>query len=271
MYSRLLNLATLLGVGASLTACAADSTGPRSAAGSVSLSFSASGARTSSSSATVGATPSSLLASSSSVDALVITKAQLVLARLELQRSGATCTSATEAGDDNPTSTESCEELELDPAAIDLPVDGAVVSALNVAAPAGSYSALEAKIRPVDARRRGAAGFLSAHPELAGTSVRVEGTFNGTPFTYTGAVRAELESVFDPPLVSDATGINVTVKVDLTNWFRTSSGQLIDPATANSGGVNASLVASNIARSFSAFRDDDHNGRDDNGGNSGRD
>ena len=278
MYSRLLNLAVLLGVGASLTACAADSTGPGGAAGSVSLSFSATGARTTSSSTTLGAT-SGLLTSSSSADALVITKAQLVLARLELQRSGATFTSTTEAGDDNPSSTESCEELELDPTVIDLPVNGTIVSALNLSAPAGSYSALEGKIRPVDTRRRGAAAFLAAHPELAGTSVRVEGTFNGTPFTYTGAAHSELESRFDPPLVADATGINVTVQVDLTNWFRTASGQLVDPATANTGGANASLVAANIASSFRAFRDDDHNGRDDDsrtggddhGGNSGHD
>jgi hypothetical protein len=274
MYSRLLNLAILVGVGASLTACSADSTGPRGAAGSVSLSFAAAGARTSSSSTTLGASTSSLVTSSSSADALVITKAQLVLARLELQRSGATCTAATEAGDDNPSSTESCEELELAPTVIDLAVNGSIVDALNLSAPAGSYSALEAKIRPVDARRRGAAAFLAAHPDLAGASVRVEGTFNGTPFTYTGATRAELESRFDPPLVSSATGINVTVKVDLTNWFRAASGELVDPATANSGGVNASLVAGNIARSFSAFRDDDHNGRDDDarqGGNEGGD
>jgi hypothetical protein len=45
---------------------------------------------------------------------------------------------------------------------------------------------------------------------------------------------------------------------------------LIDPATANSGGANAELVSSNIARSFVAFRDDDRDGRDDDGEGSGR-
>ena len=72
------------------------------------------------------------------------------------------------------------------------------------------------------------------------------------------------------PLVADSTGANITIKVDLTNWFRTSSGTLIDPATANAGGTNAALVSSNIARSFKAFRDDDHDGRDDHGGDDGR-
>jgi hypothetical protein len=268
MHSRLLTLAGISALGASLAACAADSTGPNSSAGSVSLSFSATGASSTSSTLSAG-TVSNALAGGSTVDALVITKAQLVLARLELQRAGATCTSETEAGDDNPTSTESCAELELAPTVIDLPVNGSVVSALSVAVPAGSYSALEAKIRPVEARRRGASAFLAAHPELANASVRVEGTFNGTAFTYTGSPRAELESLFDPPLVADASGINVTVKVDLTNWFKTSSGALVDPATANAGGSNAALVSANISRSFKAFRDDDHNGRDDHGGQGG--
>lgn len=270
MHPRPLNLAAALGMSLTLGACAADLTGAASGPGSVSLSFAATGARTTSTPSTLGSATGGLLASSSSSsDALVITKAQLVLARLELQRAGATCTSETEAGDDNPSSTDSCQELELAPSVIDLALDGTVVNALNLAAPAGTYSALEAKIRPVEARRNGAAQFLTAHPELANSSVHVEGTFNGQPFTYSGTARAELETAFNPPLVSDATGISVTVKVDLTNWFRTSAGALIDPSTANAGGVNASQVASNIARSFVAFRDDDHNGRDDDGGRDG--
>ena len=266
MPSRLLTLAGISALGANLVACAADSTGPNAAAaGSVSLSFSATGASSMSSSSSLsGGTVSSTLVGSSSVDVLVLNKAQLVLAELELKRAGGVCESYTEAGD-NSSSTDSCEELELAPTVIDLPVNGNVISALSVSVPAGSYSALEAKITPADPGRPGAAAMLAAHPELTGASVRVEGTFNGRAFTYTGATRAQLESRFDPPLVADGSGINVTVKVDLTTWFRTSSGTLVDPATANAGGSNSELVATNIARSFVAFRDDDHDGCDDRG------
>src|SRR3954470_5585089 len=144
MHSRLLTLAGISALGASLVACAGDSTGPNGAAGSVSLSFSATGASTTASRTSLGtATLSNALVGSSSVDALVITKAQLVLARLELQRAGSQCTSETEAGDDNPSSTESCAELELAPTVIDLPVNGSVVNELAVAVPAGTYTALE--------------------------------------------------------------------------------------------------------------------------------
>ncbi|HEU4721631.1 MAG TPA: hypothetical protein VFS59_09755 [Gemmatimonadaceae bacterium] len=262
MTSRLLALAGVSALGASLVACAADSTGPNaSAAGFVSLSFASVGASSTSSSTSVsGGTLSGAVAGSSSVDALVITRVQLVLAELELQRAGGTCTSG-----DASSSSDSCEELELAPTMIELPVNGNVVSAVSVPVPPGSYSAFEAKITLADTGRRGGAALIAAHPELRAASVRVEGTFNGKPFTYTGATRAQIESRFDPPLVADASGINVTVRVNLTGWFRTSSGAIIDPATANAGGPNAELVSTNIARSFVAFCDDDRDGRDDRG------
>ena len=264
MSSRLFTLAAISTFGASLVACSADSTSPNnSAAGSVSLSFSATGASTSSTSLS-GGTLSGALVGSSSTDVLVITKAQLVLAELELQRAGGSC------ADSGSSSTDSCEELELAPTMIDLPVSGNVVGALSVPVPAGSYSALEAKITLADTGRRGGAALIAAHPELRGASVRVEGTFNGQAFVYTGATRAQIESRFDPPLVADGSGINVTVTVDLTTWFKTSSGALVDPSTANAGGPNAELVSTNIARSFVAFRDDDRDGRDDDGERSGR-
>jgi hypothetical protein len=262
MSFRLFTLAAIGTFGASLAACSADSTGPNaSAAGSVSLSFSAKGASTSSASLSGGTISGALVGSS---DVLVITKAQLVLAELELQRAGGSC------ADTSSSSSDSCEELELAPTMIDLPVSGNVVGALSVQVPAGSYSALEAKITLPDTGRRGGAALIAAHPELRGASVRVEGTFNGQAFVYTGTTRAQIESRFDPPLVADGSGINVTVSVDLTNWFKTSSGALVNPSTANAGGANAELVSSNIARSFVAFRDDDRDGRDDDGERSGR-
>jgi hypothetical protein len=199
----------------------------------------------------------------------VITKAQVVLARLELQRAGATCTSTESAGDDDARDS-TCAELELAPSIVSLLVNGGVTQVLNSAVPTGSYSAFEAKIRVVEAKKSASIAFLVAHPEMAGASIRVEGTFNGKAFTYAGAPRAELEGLFNPALVADSSGANITINVDLTNWFRTAGGTLVDPATANAGGANAALVASNIARSFKAFRDDDHDGRDDRGSDSGR-
>ena len=259
----------LVVIASALTACSSDSTNPGNTPGAVSLSFATTGSTTTS--ASVAPSSSSVLALAAAADSLVITKAQVVLARLELQRSGATCTSTEVAGDDDTADSSSCAELELAPSIVNLSVNGSVTQALNSSIPSGTYTAFEAKIRAVEAKRTASTAFLAAHPEMVGASVRVEGTFNGKAFTYIGAPKAELEGLFNPPLVADSTGANITINVDLATWFRTSSGTLLDPATANAGGTNAELVSSNIARSFKAFRDDDHDGHDDHGSDAGRD
>ncbi|MDQ2665726.1 MAG: hypothetical protein M3Z05_06920 [Gemmatimonadota bacterium] len=266
MRTNYLVSAGALALAAALSACSSDSTSPGSATpGTVALSFATTGASTTSRS--IGTPGAGVFALTAATDSLVITKAQVVLARLELQRAGATCASTETAGDDEKQDDNSCAELELAPSIVNLSVNGGVTQALNSTIPTGTYSAFEAKIRVVEARKTASTAFLTAHPEMAGASVRVEGTFNGKAFTYTGAPKAEIEGLFNPALVADSTGANITINVDLTNWFRTSGGSLVDPATANAGGANATLVSSNIARSFKAFRDDDRDGRDDRGSN----
>jgi hypothetical protein len=213
---------------------------------------------------TTGASLSRSAELTASADALVINKVQLVVSRVELVPVGAVCTSEAVAGDDDDDS--ECAELELAPSVLDLPVDGTVASKLAVTVPAGAYTAFEAKIRPVRAdgsHGRGSAAFLAANPTFGNVSVRVEGTFNGTPFTYTGAPDFGLETRFDPPLTVDAAPLNLTIHVDLASWFRSSTGATIDPSTANAGGANAGVVSDNIRRSFRGFRDDDRNGHDD--------
>ena len=243
-------------------AACSESTGP-SASVPVTLSLSAKSATGASFSRSADVTATS----STTADALVITKAQLVLARVELVRAGATCTSEAASGDDDAAEHEDCEELELAPSLVDLPVNGTVVNALSVTVPEGSYSALEAKLRPITAGSsgRGSAAFLAAHPELNGVSVLVEGTFNGTAFTFKSPVSTGIARSFSPPLSVTSAPLGLTMNADLATWFRNSSGALIDPRTANAGGANAQLVADNIKRSFRAFRDDDHDGRDDDG------
>jgi hypothetical protein len=48
--------------------------------------------------------------------------------------------------------------------------------------------------------------------------------------------------------------------VDVSTWFRSATGALIDPATANKGGLNESEVTENIKDSFKAFEDEDRDG-----------
>lgn len=240
-----------LGLAFSAAACG-DPTGSRAHA--VSLSFSTAAP------ATVAASLALPLradvSASSGGNTLVVSKAQLVLSRIELAGSAeATCAGTGHEGE--------CDEMKLGPVLVDLPLAGGVASAISAAVPAGSYAELEAKIDAVRDGEEGAAAFLAAHPELRGVSVRVEGTYNGQPFVYTGSGEASLELAFSPPVTVGASGVNLTVHVDVAGWFTDGSGNVIDPATAGAGGANASLVEGNIHRSFHAFEDDDRDGRDD--------
>ncbi|HCU10735.1 MAG TPA: hypothetical protein DGB72_01250, partial [Gemmatimonadetes bacterium] len=105
--------------------------------------------------------------------------------------------------------------------------------------------------------------FNAANPNLVGKSVRVEGTYKGTPFVFTSAVRAGLEMEFSPPLVIDATTMNATVTLDVAKWFLDGSGAVIDPNTATAGSNALQVIEDNIRRSFHAFQDNDESGVDD--------
>jgi hypothetical protein len=183
---------------------------------------------------------------------LVITKAQLVLRELELKLSeSSTCSTGTVE--------DSCEEIELGPMLIDLPVTDAVMSPISATVPAGTYREIEFDIRrpgtdPADI------AFVDAHPEFANVSIRLEGTYNGTPFVFTSELDQEVQIDFNPDVVITEANNNVTIAVDIRAWFTGAGGALIDPATANPGEPNESIVSEKIKASLRAFEDDDKNG-----------
>jgi hypothetical protein len=241
----------LLGAFVALASACGTSNSTSPNAKTVSLSFSSHAAA-----AGASAGRASFLTLGSGSDTLVITKAQIVLAKIELA-TGDTAACA------NESQGSSCDELKADPELVDIPVDASTLTPIVAAVPAGTYTAFEAKIRAVQSSDANSGSFLTAHPEFAGASVRVEGTFNGTPFVYTGSASAELELEFTPPLVVDSTGMNITVNVDISRWFVSGGGALVDPTTANAGGPNASMVDNNIHHSFEAFEDDNKDGHND--------
>ena len=95
-------------------------------------------------------------------------------------------------------------------------------------------------------------------------SIRVQGTFNGAPFTYETDLNVKQELNLSPPLMIDnATGTtNVTVRIDLDAWFRDGSGNLVNPGSGNKGGANEGLIKENIKQSMEAFEDEDRDGDD---------
>ena len=208
-------------------------------------------------------------------DELVLQKVQLVFGKLELDRSGAAdCVGEIDdenddrGGDDHDEMNGECEEVELDPLLVDVPVYDALHPVINVPLPEGTFAELEAKLRPAAERF---ISFNAANPNLAGKSVRVEGTFKGTAFVFTTAVRSRLEMEFDPPLVIDETTKNATIAIDVRKWFQNPDGSVIDPSTATPGSASLLQVENNIRRSFHAFEDDDERGEDHHEGHHGND
>lgn len=194
---------------------------------------------------------------SDGANTIVITKAQLVVRKLELKQSTATdCP-------ENESSADDCEEVKLGPMLVDLPLTAGATTEITASIPAGTYRELEFKIHKPEATAADQA-FVAANPNFANASIRVEGTFNGNSFVFTSTLTDKIELEFNPPITLDADNKNVTIKVDLSTWFKNGS-TLINPSTANPGAPNATLVTNNIRNSLKSFEDDDHNGHDDDG------
>ncbi len=187
-------------------------------------------------------------------DTLVITSAKVVLREIELEL-------ATTATCDVEPEPAGCEEVEVGPVLVDLPLTPGALKKFEVDIPPGSYGEVEFEIHKVSGGDPADAAFIQANPEFADLSMRVVGTFNGTPFVYTSDLNVDQElSLFPPVVVTDSAGASITIFVDVRTWFRDAGGALIDPATANKGGPNENAVKTNIEASFRAFEDADRDG-----------
>ncbi len=208
-------------------------------------------------------------ATSTTADDITLTKVQLVLSHIELSRIDSACVRPDTTDDDSADNVErrdDCHEIKLAPMLVDLPLTPDAKVELSAPVPAGKYRNLHARITALtaDSRQRGAADFIAAHPDFAGTSVRIEGTYKGAPFTFVSNLRSEIYIPFRPPLdLTESTTPAVTVAVDPSRWFKTQDGTTIDPTTVGLGQPNNAYIAANIRRSFRVFRDDNHDGRGD--------
>ncbi len=239
-----------------LAACSGSSSGPSSAGRSVSFQL----ATKSTPAALRGAALAGQEILTAGSDTIVVTSVQLVLRRIELERSVASpvCDSLAASNDD-------CEDIKSGPVLLDLPLGAGALRSFNVAIDTGSYSKIKFEIhRPHGGND---AAFIAANPGFDGVSVKMTGTYNGVAFSYTSDLEVEQEHTFAPPLtVTDSTGANLTLFVDLNAWFLNQSANgLIDPATALTGQPNEGEVKSNIEASLNAFEDDNHDGHDDHG------
>ncbi len=191
---------------------------------------------------------------------LVIQRTALVLREIELERQF-----DDDCDDHLPGEDDDCEEFSTGPMILELPMDGSVdhvVTINNV--PADTYDEVEFEIHKPEDDTAEDREFIRQNPDFERVSIRVEGTFNGAPFTYLTDLNEDQEYALVPPLVVDgSSAVNLTLSIDVTTWFVALDGSHVNPTSANKGGPNEDLVEDNIERSIEVFEDDDRDGDDD--------
>lgn len=254
---------TLLIIAGTLAACSADTLTTPTAPGAVTFSIAtragspAAFSRSSASFDAASAAPTSLVVVSGT-DTLQLDSVNVVFARVVLHRA-----SDTACGDDghDDAADQNCAELKTGPILVSLPLTAGAQTLFNVSAPAGTYTGMKLRTQKPNRADSGpnTQTFLAQHPEYENRSIRVVGKFRGAPFVWQGDPEAQLEQSFVPALsVTDASGLNLTAKIDVASWFTAPGGALLDPRT-----TSYPQIANNIKLSFKAFEDKNHTGNDD--------
>lgn len=242
-------------------ACSGGSVGP-AGTGRVTFQLSSSNSATGAPTFAVGA------------DVLTITKVEVVARKIRLERAAGTCpadgASAGPAassggggeGDETEHHDKECADVRLAPMLLLPPVDASAKAQFTIDLPEGSYKEIKIQIhKPTPGPRDSA--LLAAHPDIAGISIRVTGTYNGAPFTFTTPVTAEVEIELPKPLdVVAGTPTAFTLQVDLSTWFSAEGGALLNPIQPTE--QIRQRIEQNIRRSFHAFKDRDHDNHPDN-------
>ena len=191
---------------------------------------------------------------------IVIEDVQLVARKILLEQDDGECDAedeveepeAEEAGDE-------CSTVRLGPVLLDPPLDEGVDPEFTVELPAGTYDRLHIQVhKPSNAT--GDAAFIAQNPTFDGVSIRVTGTWNGVPFTFTTDLTQVFDLELEYPLLVEADGETaVTLLLDVGSWFLGAGGtSLINPSGLSQ--QDRSRVEQNIRQSFHAFEDEDGDG-----------
>jgi hypothetical protein len=192
-------------------------------------------------------------------DEIIITDVQLVARKIKLGRDEGSCPADIE---DDSEDGDECPPLRLGPLLLDPPVDDGADPTFTVDLPAGTYDELMLQIhKPTDDNED--AAFIAANPDFNGVSIRVNGTFNGTPFSFTTDLTQVVKIALDEPVEVVADGeVGLTLLLDVGSWFLDQGGAaLLDPAGLSQ--QERSIIEQNIRQSFHAFEDDDADGEDE--------
>ena len=197
-------------------------------------------------------------------DVIVISSVQLVARKIELERVDGACPASGPSGDleDEEDDSPECPDLKLGPLLLTPPLGPGAQSFFTVDVPVGTYREVKLQIHRPTSDPSDAA-FLAANPGFMGVSIKVTGTFNGAPFTFTTGLTTEVEMELSTPIeVQTAGPTDITIFMDVTGWFLAEGGSsLVSPLSLTIDGRER--INENIRRSFRAFEDEDQDGGDD--------
>ncbi len=143
---------------------------------------------------------------------------------------------------------------------LEVPVGGGVRPLMASAVAPGRYDGVRIGLHAPDPDDPLDQALLAAHPELQGASVRVEGTWDGEPFTWVRAMDELRLVTLSPAVEIWGRTANVMLRLDVASWFRDEGGALVDPGEAVGDHPSAAAVVSRIRTSFAAFEDPDADG-----------
>jgi len=198
----------------------------------------------------------------SGTDEILITKAQVVVKNVKLKATSAVCADDDDDdmdGDDE----DDCPVVTVGPYLVDVPVSGGDGGRVAVKVPEGRYSAIRLTIHKVSSSDSADRAFRRDHPDFRDISIRLAGTFNTRPFVFTHDINARLDVPLSAPITISEGGDDVTVAIDMTDWFLKPGGGLYSPAEGNVPGLVRAKIQNNIRNAFRAFRDRDRDGKDD--------
>jgi hypothetical protein len=179
-------------------------------------------------------------------DVLIVTRVQVAIRQVVIG-SGSSVDCAAAPSD------EQCRVLVSRSQLVDLPLGAGAEQRLSLDVPTGAYSQLALEVVP--------------SAELDGRSIRIEGYYNGTPFTY--ETDLEMKRAMLLPRILEVGrqqgfATNMTVSAPVTSWFRSAStGALVNPQLLVRGSARDAAMRANITASLSAFEDRDRDGMAD--------
>ncbi len=142
---------------------------------------------------------------------------------------------------------------------LNLDLSGAVNTLATADLPLGTYDKVSFRIhKPEDDEDPGDPDFKEGTSGNERFCVVIDGTYEGTAFTFKSRRSTKQRVDIDPPLVIDEEGldVNVTLTVDVNSWFMDEDGNPLNPLEEG----DEDEIDDAIRRSFRGFRDDDRQG-----------